>query len=217
MIVLWILLGLLAVVFLLLLVPVHADVRYRERLELDVRYLFLRRTLLPAPEEPQAEKAEAPSKEKKLEAQKQKKNPMLEKLARFKEAEGLSGLLHLAGDFLRLTGTSAAKIIRRLKIRDFDLYVLTGDEDAAAAAILYGQACAVVYPAAEALFTLTKCRRRRVSVDLDYAVKTPAVQLAADVSIRPLFALFYGLQYLIGLLPIYQRFSDPRSGAKRKG
>lgn len=217
MIVLWILLGLLAAVFLLLLVPVHADVRYREKLELDVRYLFLRRTLLPAPEEPQAEKAEAPSKEKKPEAQKQKENPMLEKLARFKEAEGLSGLLHLAGDFLRLTGTSAAKIIRRLKIRDFDLYVLTGDEDAAAAAILYGQACAVVYPAAEALFTLAKCRRRRVSVDLDYAVKTPAVQLAADVSIRPLFALFYGLQYLIGLLPIYQRFSDPRSGAKRKG
>lgn len=215
MIVLWILLGLLAVVFLLLLVPVHADVRYREKLELDVRYLFLRRTLLPAPEEPQAEKAGAPSKEKKPEAQ--KKNPMLEKLARFKEAEGLSGLLHLAGDFLRLTGTSAAKIIRRLKIRDFDLYVPTGDEDAAAAAILYGQACAVVYPAAEALFTLAKCRRRRVSVDLDYAVKTPAVQLAADVSIRPLFALFYGLQYLIGLLPIYQRFSDPRSGAKRKG
>ena len=207
MIVLWILLGILAAVFLLLLVPVHADVRYREKLELDVRYLFLRRT----------EKAEAPSKEKRPEAQKQKKNPMLEKLARFKEAEGLSGLLHLAGDFLRLTGTSAAKIIRRLKIRDFDLYVLTGDEDAAAAAILYGQACAVVYPAAEALFTLTKCRRRRVSVDLDYAVKTPAVQLAADVSIRPLFALFYGLQYLIGLLPIYQRFSDPRSGAKRKG
>ena len=147
MIVLWILLGLLAAVFLLLLVPVHADVRYREKLELDVRYLFLRRTLLPAPEEPQAEKAEAPSKEKKPEAQKQKKNPMLEKLARFKEAEGLSGLLHLAGDFLRLTGTSAAKIIRCLKIRDFDLYVLTGDEDAAAAAILYGQACAVVYPA----------------------------------------------------------------------
>ncbi|WP_455014618.1 hypothetical protein [Hominenteromicrobium sp.] len=217
MIVLWILLGLLAAVFLLLLVPVHADVRYREKLELDVRYLFLRRTLLPAPEEPQAEKAGAPSKEKKPEAQKQKENPMLEKLARFKEAEGLSGLLHLAGDFLRLTGTSAAKIIRRLKIRDFDLYVLTSDEDAAAAAILYGQACAVVYPAAEALFTLAKCRRRRVSVDLDYAVKTPAVQLAADVSIRPLFALFYGLQYLIGLLPIYQRFSDPRSGAKRKG
>ena len=59
MIVLWILLGLLAAVFLLLLVPVHADVRYREKLELDVRYLFLRRTLLPAPEEPQAEKAEA--------------------------------------------------------------------------------------------------------------------------------------------------------------
>lgn len=217
MIVLWILLGLLAAVFLLLLVPVHADVRYREKLELDVRYLFLRRTLLPVPEEPQAEKAEAPPKEKKPEAQKRKKNPMLEKLVRFKEAEGLSGLLHLAGDFLQLTGTSAAKIIRRLKIRDFDLYVLTGDEDAAAAAILYGQACAVVYPAAEALFTLTKCRRRRVSVDLDYAVKTPAVQLAADVSIRPLFALFYGLQYLIGLLPIYQRFSDPRSGAKRKG
>ena len=146
-----------------------------------------------------------------------KKNPLREKLARFREAEGLSGLLRLAGDFLRLTGTSAVKIIRRLRVRDFDLYVLAGGEDAAASAILYGQACAVVYPAAEALFALAKCRRRRVTVDLDYRIKAPAAQLSADVSVRPIFLLVYGLQYLIGLLPIYQRFSGPESGAKRKG
>lgn len=214
MIVLWILLGLLAAVFLLLLVPVHAGVRYRETVELTVRWLFLRRTLLPEPAKPKLEKV-PPAGESKPPAP--KKNPLREKLERFREAEGLSGLLRLAGDFLRLTGTSAAKIIRRLRVRDFDLYVLAGGEDAAAAAILYGQACAVVYPAAEALFTLAKCRHRRVTVDLDYKIKIPAVQLSADVSVRPIFLLIYGLQYLIGLLPIYQRFSGPKSGAKRKG
>ena len=215
MIVLWILLGLLAAVFLFLLVPVHAGLRYRETVELTVRWLFLRRTLLPELEKPKPEKAPPPAGESKPPAP--KKNPLREKLARFREAEGLSGLLRLAGDFLRLTGTSAVKITRRLRVRDFDLYVLAGGEDAAASAILYGQACAVVYPAAEALFALAKCRRRRVTVDLDYRIKAPAAQLSADVSVRPIFLLVYGLQYLIGLLPIYQRFSGPESGAKRKG
>lgn len=100
MIVLWILLGLLAAVFLFLLVPVHAGVRYRETVELTVRWLFLRRTLLPEPEKPKPEKAPPPAGESKPPAP--KKNPLREKLARFREAEGLSGLLRLAGDFLQI-------------------------------------------------------------------------------------------------------------------
>ena len=60
MIVLWILLGLLAAVFLFLLVPVHAGLRYRETVELTVRWLFLRRTLLPELEKPKPEKAPPP-------------------------------------------------------------------------------------------------------------------------------------------------------------
>ncbi len=217
MIAVYILLGLFVLIGLLLLAPVHAQIGYRETLEVQVQWLFLRRKLLPEPEEPAEKPKQETSKSDGAPSKRNKSNALLEKFRRFRAVEGFSGFLRLVQAFVRLTGTSAAALIRRLRIRDFDLYVLTGGEDAAAAAILYGKTCAVVYPAAEALFALAPCKRRRVSVDLDYGVKTPRAQLSADVSIRLIFLVYYGLRYLIGLYPIYQRFNAPHSGAKRKG
>ncbi|MGN0478839.1 MAG: hypothetical protein ACI4GO_05365 [Hominenteromicrobium sp.] len=219
MIALWILLGILLLLFLLLLVPVRADVTYRDAVTLDVRYLFLKFRILPAPEKPEAGKKPEPEKKQEEKTGEKKPNAAAEKVKRFLKAEGFSGFMQLVGGFLKLTATQAVRLIRKVRLRNFDLYVMTGGENAAEAAILYGRACALVYSAAEALFTLTKCgkRRRRVSVDLDYSVKTPYVQLEASVSIRPLFVLQYGLQYLIGLLPIYQRLQNPRKrGAQGK-
>lgn len=217
MIVLWVLLGLLLLIFLLLLVPAHLEIRYAETVRMEARYLFLRYTLLPEPEKPQ--QPEKPQKKEKQEAQKEeKKEPSLqEKFKRFFKVQGFSGVMHLAGDFLRLTGTAAVKLIRRCRLRRFDLYAVAGGDDAAAAAILYGQACAVLYPAAQVLFRLTKCGKGRISVDLDYNVKTPYAELSADLSLRPVFAVYYGLKYLIGLLPVYQRFSDPANRKLQKG
>lgn len=212
MIVLWILLGLLLVLLLCLLIPVHVQVEYGDAFTLDVRYLFLKFRILPAPEKEKAE-----PKEKAEKAEEKKPNPTLEKIKRVFKAEGFSGFMELVGTFLKLTATQAVRIIRKIRLRDFDLYVMTGKEDAAEAAVFYGQVCALVYPAAEALFTLTGCKkRRRVSVDLDYNVKTPYVRLAADLSILPVFVLYYGIQYLIGLLPIYQKFQNPRKRENAK-
>lgn len=215
MIALWILLGILLFLLLLLLIPVYIRAGYGETVTLDVQYLFLKFRLLPAPEKPKPEKKSEPAPKQEKKTEEKKPNAMAEKAKRLLNAEGFSGFMQLVGGFLKLTATQAVRIIRKIRLRDFDLYVMTGGEDAAEAAILYGQACALVYPAAEVLFTLTKCgkRHRRVSVDLDYNVKTPYVQLSAAVSIRPLVVVQYGLQYLIGLLPIYQRFQNPR---KRK-
>ena len=50
MIVLWILLGLIALLFLLLCIPVRFDLNYNGEATVFIRYLFLKYRVLPAPE-----------------------------------------------------------------------------------------------------------------------------------------------------------------------
>ena len=103
MIVLWILLGLIALLFLLLCIPVRFDLNYNGEATVFIRYLFLKYRVLPAPE-PKKEKK--PSEKKSEEQAKEKKtNPLLQQVKKYKEAEGLSGLLTLAKDLLKATGT----------------------------------------------------------------------------------------------------------------
>ena len=210
MIVLYILLGLLIFLSLLLCVPVHALVRYGEELELDVRYLFLKFTVLTEPDKPASPKPAEPKKTESAPNTKEKKpNALLQKVRRSLKAEGFNGFMRLIGAFVQLTGTTAVKLICKLRIREFDLYVMTAGTDAAAAAILYGKACAVVYPAAEMLFHLIPCKKRRVSVDLDYNITEPYVKMEADVSLLPIHAVHYALIYLKGVILLFRRFTNP--------
>lgn len=218
MIIVWILLGLIVFVFLALSIPAHVDLKYTDTLSMDIRYLFLRFKVLPAPEKTEKKKPEKDKPKEKTApstAPKSKKpNVLVQKFKGFVKAEGYRGFMGLVGQFIGLTGTAAVSIIRKVRIRSFDLYVMTGGDDAAAAAILYGQTCATIYPAAELLFSLVKCKNHRISVDLDYSVAEPYVILEADASLSPLFALCYLLRYAGGVIPLLKRFLFPASTGK---
>ncbi len=213
MIFLWILLGIILLILLALSIPAHVNIRYTDTLYMDIRYLFLRFKVLPAPEKPQEEKVkkepQKPEKPKTDALKEKKPNVLVQKFKGFVKAEGYRGFMGLIKRFLGLTGTAAVSLVRKVRIREFDLYVMTGGADAAQAAILYGQTCAAVYPAAELLFRLTKCKKHRISVDLDYSVTEPYVILEADASMRPLYALHYLLRYAGGVLPLLKRFLFP--------
>ena len=79
MIVLWILLGLIALIFLLLCIPVRFDLNYNGEATVFIRYLFLKYRVLPAPEKkPEPKKEKKPSEKKSEEKAKEKKpNPLL--------------------------------------------------------------------------------------------------------------------------------------------
>ena len=205
MIVLYVVLGLLALLLFLLYIPAHAYVTYHEEVGLTLRYLFLKFRILP--EDEKKESAEQPA--KKAKPAEKKPNAFVLKVKRSFKAEGFSGFMELIGQFVKLTGTTAVNLVKKLRIRGFDLYVMAGGEDAAAAAILYGKACAVIYPAAEMLFRLVPCKKHRVSVDLDYSVKEPYVKLEADVLISPISVVRYALGYIWGVIPMFRRFMNP--------
>ena len=74
MIVLWILLGLIALIFLLLCIPVRFDLNYNGEATVFIRYLFLKYRVLPAPE---------PIKEKKPSEKSLKNRPRRKSRTRF--------------------------------------------------------------------------------------------------------------------------------------
>ena len=78
MIVLWILLGLIALIFLLLCIPVRFDLNYNGEATVFIRYLFLKYRVLPAPE-----KKPEPIKEKKPSEKSLKKKPRRKSRTRF--------------------------------------------------------------------------------------------------------------------------------------
>ena len=195
MIVLWILLGLIALIFLLLCIPVRFDLNYNGEATVFIRYLFLKYRVLPE----KKKKKEKKSSEKKSEeqAKEKKPNPLLQQVKKYKEAEGLTGLLTLAKDLLKATGTRFGKLLRHIKLKDFDLYVLVGGgKDAAEIAVLYGEVCAGVYPAVSVLLGLTNC-------------KSPKVLCAASGAVRPLFVVHHGVQFILRtILPFYNKFQS---------
>lgn len=181
-IVLYIVFGLLLTLFLLLLIPLRVEAGFREELFLDLRYLFLRFPLLPgkpeAEEEPQPEPKEKPK----------DKPGMLDKAKTAMEREGLAGFLGALGELIKLLLSFSAGIWKRLRLRRFQLYLcVPGAGDAAAGAVLYGQASAGVYAACGGLFSLLPCKDKGVTVDLDYSAETPRIDFTARLSIRPIF------------------------------
>lgn len=183
--------GLLLLLFLLTLIPVRAELRFHGEFTLTVKYLFLRIPLLPG--EPEGEAEEEPEEEKPKEPGK----PGIRIKAALKR-EGLGGFLQALGELIKLLCGASAGILKRLKLRRFDLYLcVAGAGDAAAGALLYGRVAAGVYPACGGLFTLLPCKRKGVTVDMDYELEESRVDFSAELSIRPVFVIWEGLRLVL--------------------
>lgn len=191
-VILWVLLGLLLLLLLLTLIPVRAELEFHGEFALAVKYLFLRVPLLPG--EPK-EEDEEPEEEK---PKKDGKPGVLDRVKAALKREGLGGFLQALGELIKLLCQASAGILKRLKLRRFDLYLcVAGAGDAAAGAQLYGKIAAGVYPACGGLFTLLPCRKKGVTVDLDYGIEENRVDFSAELSILPFFVAAEGLRLVV--------------------
>ena len=189
------LLGLLLLLALLALIPVRARLGFREEFSLELRYLFLRFPLLPGEEEPE-EPEEEPEKPEKPEGE--KKPGLVDRAKAALKREGFAGFLQALGELLGVLAEASAGIVKRIRLRRFDLYLcVAGGEDAAAAAIRYGQVSAGVYAACGWLFGLLPCERKGVTVDLDYDGLENRVDFSAELSIRPIYVIKEALAALV--------------------
>ncbi len=193
-----------AFIFLLLIVPLRAHVVFKEEFTLVIRYLFLKFQIVPSKEDEPEEKAKKPAEEEKPEG-------MGGRLKAFFKREGMKGFLNFTGDVVKLLGGTLKRVLKHARIRYFDLYICIGGEDAADIAELYGQACAVVYPAYSLLFSIARPRRKNaVTIDADFTGVSSTVSFESKINISPLFLLAAGLRALLKALPLVRRFNGPR-------
>ncbi len=192
--------GVLLFLLALTLLPLRMELGFQTEFSLTLRYLFLSFRLLPGKEkEPEEEKREEQKKET------EKKFDLKKSLKR----QGFFGFLETLFELVEVTVNSVKGVLSHLKLKTFDLYLcLAGAEDAAEAAIQYGQLSGAVYSACGLLFGLTGCKRKAVSVDLDYEAEENRVDCSAKFSILPLFLLKEGISLLIhGLPPVRKLLS----------
>jgi len=191
--------GVLLLLFLLTLLPVRVEVAFREEFALTLRYAFLRFPLLPG------EAKEEEPKPKPEKGEKAGPSPV-DRLKRALRREGFWGLVQAVGEFVKEALMASGKLLSHLKLKQFDLYLcLGGATDAAQAAILYGQLSAGVYGACGALFTVMPCKKKGVTVDLDYSAAGNTADFSACLSMRPLFVLKAGLVILWNALPLLRK------------
>ncbi len=200
---LWIVLGVVLFLVLLTWIPVNVDVGFRQEFTVTLHYLFLRFRLFPGKEKEQPPREEP------------KKEGGAGKIKEILGRTGFAGFLQSLFQLVKLLASSGKRLVSRFRLKRFDLYLcLAGGEDAAQAAIQYGQLSGAVYSACGFLFGLTGCKRRAVTVDLDYESRENKVEFSARISLRPAHVIKEGVSLLIKGLPVLRKLIG--TGSKKK-
>lgn len=218
MIVLSIILSVLAVIILLLLIPLKMDFRFSDLSEesapnesdsqeifFQISYLFFK---FPFFFNQSAEEKEEENGKDKAEEGTDTGDFSKKKLLAFYRKKGLKGFLVFVKEVMKILTSSALKLLKHVKVKELDIYAVAGGEDAASTAVLYGEACAVLYPAAGFVKELCRCKTIGVSVDANYNRKSSAVRCICRVSILPIWILVDGLALIYKLLPYLKDFKE---------
>ncbi|MCI2161699.1 MAG: DUF2953 domain-containing protein [Oscillospiraceae bacterium] len=193
MIVLWIILGILLI---LLFSPLCVTMIYQESFCAKIRFLFLTYTF-----PPQKSKEKVSQKEKKPEKQKKKKEDIDSQKDQskwknlFKE-RGLGGMLDLMKKFMEQVTAPIKKLLTHFHIKKLVCEVSVSTEDAAETAILYGQACAVIYPAVAMLTEAAKLYQFTVLVAPDFDKKKSSVNFELKFHVLTIWLLITAVQTL---------------------
>lgn len=193
MIFLYIILGILLFLFLLTLVPIGIDARYRNRLYCVLKIGFVKIRLLP---EKSKNKNKKPAQPKKSEKSKKEKKEKKEEFSfkKFFQENGVSGLINILKKILSLATGALKDVFSHIIIKELSVDITAGGEDAADTALNYGHICSAVYPAVSLLTQICKCRDFRVLVNPDF---TDGSESKAVCRVSASIKIFWLLKALI--------------------
>lgn len=190
MIALYVILGILLLIFLLLLCPVTVRLDYTDKLSVMIRFLFLKFRISP----PDKEKIEKDGKKKTAKTGMGKKDEKQKKefWRTIYEEEGFSGALHFLKGIADILKNAAQGILSHLVIRLLDVRLIIAGEDAANTAILYGGVCSAVFPLLSWICSCAKVRKYNADIRPDFIAPKSQAEIALELSIRPIFVLGTG-------------------------
>lgn len=207
MIALYIILGILLLLFLITLIRVQVFAYYSEEFLLTVKILFFKIKILPAKEKPEKKKPEKkPKKEKKQKPEEEAKKEKPEEkkqsyLGKLKEKKGLSGLISLFTSIARIAGGALKGLFSHIVIKKMDVGIAIAGSDASDTALKYGKLCSAVYPAVNIISAATVCKDYNVGIEPVFDPEK-GTEFYADVHayLRIIFALAEAVKAGVKLL-----------------
>lgn len=199
--------GFLLIIAILLACPVIVDLRFADNFLLKLRVLGIPITVFSSKEKPEEDKKKKKpkkAKKKKHDTEKEKKGKF-SKIKGILKRKGVSGLLDFFKELMGVATGTGKKMFSHLMIYQLAVDITISNEDAAKAAIQYGQACAVVYPAMSVVTSVAKCQKSHVCVIANFDDKKPKAEFCLKASIRPFFILTAGISGFIRFIKVYRK------------
>lgn len=195
---LYILLGILLVIFLLLLTPVKLKATYNEDFRCILKIGFVKFSLYP----PKPKK----KKKKPKKADEEQKSEETKKESLIKE-KGISWLFDLIKKIADLAVGALKDFFRHIIVKKLLLSISIAGSDAADTAVKYGYCCSAVYPAFGIIVGAVNCKKYGVDISPDFEEKAKsAVNMELESRIKILWFLalvikhgIKGLKLLIDL------------------
>lgn len=210
MIALYIILSIFALILILFLIPVSIIIEYDECFKLDIKYLFLKYHVLPSEEVEEEEKKEKEEVEK---TEEEKPNSTLEKVKEFYKKQGFKNFVKIIKGICSIVFKSGKNLILGVKIKEFDVYVLVSDENAAESAIQYGKVCSVIYPLMSMVREVGK--NVRCSIDLNYEEKSTTAKCSIKLQVIPLIVMKEAIKLIKQLIPYVKLVRPNKKGSSK--
>ena len=198
MVALWISLGLIALIWLLMAIPVRIFLTYQNG-ELDYRLKYGPFRLADS-KKPPKEKPKEAGKQPRQKVSRRKRSGVGKILMDFLGFSEISSIANAKKSFSEngLVGTICAvfssvkklfarigKLVKKGVFKKFRLSIIVADSDAADAALLYGQVCAVGFPMLEYLEHSMKVKNENVDICCDYESEETQVSFDGQLNYRP--------------------------------
>lgn len=188
MIVLYIILGLLFLLFLLLNIPVYFELRFKEKLCLKIKYLKFSFSVFPKEEKYNKieEKIDNKNENLKLEKKRKKKENYISKL--FKQ-KGLLGILNILKELAALSTETTKKVFLKILIDTINLDIMVVGEDACDTALKTGKIKSFI-----SLYLLKMVKdinknRYNVNIYPGFSAEKTEIDLYARIHFKPISIL----------------------------
>lgn len=202
-IILLILLSVILLIFFALLIPARICTEYKKEPKVTVKYLFFTIPLVPQKKKKKNEPKK--NQEKKKPEDKKKKKEDSEAVKYIKSLyndKGLDGILSMITELAKLASGSLKGLFKHILFKKFDLNITVAADDAAAAAIRYGQVCAAAYPAVSLILNTVRYKDYNVNITVDFDLKEPVIDFKTQANIIPIFAVTEAVKLLLGFVKL---------------
>lgn len=171
MTIIYIITVLLCILMLLLWLPLTITISYKEDFTLDLKYLFIKYRIYP--------KQAVQSKKKIKKTPKKKKKPKTSGKER----------LHIVWDLVQSAKKPVYYLSKRLKIRELEVSVMVGGEDAAKIAMDYAKINSSFYTLLATLYNFVDIQLKTVHIECDFLKEKTVYNCKANIVVRPIYHL----------------------------